>query len=201
MLVTITYRSSLIAHLTVPGKPPELNSLQELVEENRKVRWTWGYEPTYGSGWEWLKINENSVVKEVFQSIQVLEIDEQVRRVLRGRHAFITWKYYIKNIIASKYTDQTGYTPIYTGKQEFFNYGGYGWGYRKGAPFRKRFDVMKLRLIESGAIHFWLNELIETSAAKSRIEKRLKKQEQEQQPDDDEEENSIVKVDLVLDYE
>lgn len=71
MLLTITYRSSLIAHLTVPGKSISLESLGELLEANKQERWTWGYEPTYGSGWEWLKINESPTVKEIFNNIMV----------------------------------------------------------------------------------------------------------------------------------
>ncbi|XP_068240998.1 glutamate receptor ionotropic, delta-2-like, partial [Palaemon carinicauda] len=184
MLVTITYRSSLIAHLTVPGKSPELNSLEDLLIANRKQKWTWGFEPTYGSGWEWLKLNENPTVEEVFKDIEVLKLDEQIARVLAGQHAFITWKYYIRSIILSKYTDERGYTPMHTSKSEFFNYGGYGWGFRKGAPFRGRIDIMKLRLIESGAITFWMNDLIESSAAKFRIQRQKEKPESEASADE-----------------
>ncbi|XP_066952407.1 glutamate receptor ionotropic, kainate 4-like [Macrobrachium rosenbergii] len=190
MQVTIMYRSSLIAHLTVPGKSPELNSLDDLLEANKREKWTWGFEPTYGSGWEWLKLNENPTVREIFKGIEVLELDEQLRRVLSGRHAFITWKYYIRSIILSQYTDGRGYTPIHTAKEEFFNYGGYGWGFRKGAPFRGRIDIMKLRLIESGAIEFWMNELIESSAAKSRSKK--KKKPEERSSNDERRSNTVL---------
>lgn len=71
MLITITYRSSLVAHLTVPGKSPTLDSLEDLLAAHRKASWTWGFEPTYGSGWEWLKSNQNPTVKEIFNSIMV----------------------------------------------------------------------------------------------------------------------------------
>ncbi|XP_063605587.1 glutamate receptor ionotropic, delta-2-like [Penaeus indicus] len=219
MLITITYRSSLVAHLTVPGKSPTLDSLEDLLAAHRKASWTWGFEPTYGSGWEWLKSNQNPTVKEIFNSIMtcinvknakpahmnfkhksekrkesspnneapgpemaftlvfqefVLELEEQLSRVLSGRHAFITWKYYSRSIIGSHYTNDRGYTPLYTARQDFFNYGGYGWGFRKGAPFRRRFDQMKQRLIESGSIPFWLDDLIETSARKTRAMNRKK---------------------------
>lgn len=74
MLITITYRSSLVAHLTVPGKSPTLDSLEDLLAAHRKASWTWGFEPTYGSGWEWLKSNQNPTVKEIFNSIMVCVI-------------------------------------------------------------------------------------------------------------------------------
>ncbi|KAK3850165.1 hypothetical protein Pcinc_043110 [Petrolisthes cinctipes] len=46
-LVTVVYRSSLIAHLSVPGTSTTIDSFQELLREEG---WTWGYEPSYGAG-------------------------------------------------------------------------------------------------------------------------------------------------------
>ncbi|KAG7154075.1 Glutamate receptor 2-like 15, partial [Homarus americanus] len=187
MLLTITYRSSLIAHLTVPGKSATLESLEDLLEVHRKDHWTWGYEPTYGSGWEFLKMNENPTVRKVFSELMLVDLQEQMDRVLAGRHAFITWKYYIRSIIASRYTNARSYTPIHTAKEELFNYGGYGWGFRgnestvcfpspnrKGAPFRPRIDELKQRLLEAGLINFWMDELIEASGRKTRTKRNKK---------------------------
>ncbi|XP_050706987.1 uncharacterized protein LOC126992340 isoform X2 [Eriocheir sinensis] len=245
MLLTIVYRSSLIAHLTVPGQSPTLESLADLLKANRRERWTWGYEPTYGSGWEWLKINENPTVRTVFKSLmvserkrkvvtfshtftmnssssyffysysyssssyyyyyyyyyclylihalihfrsyshrlntpnpmlptptnthralpslshtrlQVVDLDEQLARVIRGRHAFITWKYYIRSVVAARYK---GASPLHTAREELFNYGGYGWGFRRGAPFRSLVDDLQGRLVESGLVTTWLDQLVE----------------------------------------
>ncbi|XP_050714953.1 glutamate receptor ionotropic, kainate glr-3-like isoform X2 [Eriocheir sinensis] len=158
MLLTIVYRSSLIAHLTVPGQSPTLESLADLLKANRRERWTWGYEPTYGSGWEWLKINENPTVRTVFKSLMVVDLDEQLARVIRGRHAFITWKYYIRSVVAARYK---GASPLHTAREELFNYGGYGWGFRRGAPFRSLVDDLQGRLVESGLVTTWLDQLVE----------------------------------------
>lgn len=68
--------------------------------------------------------------KKTLQPHQALEPQEHLAKVLQGNHAFLTWKYYIKAIILSKYTTKRGYTPIYTGRAEYINYGGYGWGFR-----------------------------------------------------------------------
>lgn len=59
-----------------------------------------------------------------------MEFPEQMERVLEGHHVLITWKYKIRSLIAALYTDQFGNTPIHTGRQEYFNYGGYGWSFR-----------------------------------------------------------------------
>ncbi|XP_076049370.1 uncharacterized protein LOC143030050 [Oratosquilla oratoria] len=168
MLVTIVYKSALTAHLTIPGKSPTIDTFEQLLKQDG---WTWGFEPTYGSGWEFLKTNGNPVVRKIFDKILVLEFDEQLRRLLEENHAFITWKYYSRFFIASQYTNALGYTPIYTARQEYFNYGGYGWGFRKGAPFRKQIDRQKQHLIETGHITFWLDDLINTSARRERLQR------------------------------
>lgn len=67
--------------------------------------------------------------------MQALDADQHLERVLRGGHAFLTWKYYIRTIALSHYTDARGYSPIYVGRQEYINYGGYGWGFRYGKQY------------------------------------------------------------------
>ncbi|XP_042881113.1 glutamate receptor-like [Penaeus japonicus] len=168
-LITVVYRGSLIAHLSVPSASPAIDSFSQLVDE---PGWTWGYEPSYGAGWEWFKLNENPTISKIFQGIEIMEFDEQMERVLKGRHALITWKYKIRSLIDSLFTDDFGYTPIYTAREEYFNYGGYGWAFRKGAPFRRAIDMEKQRLIESGLVVHWMNELIADAARKARKENR-----------------------------
>ncbi|XP_066970003.1 probable glutamate receptor [Macrobrachium rosenbergii] len=167
-LITVVYKSSLTSHLSVPGTSRAIDTFEELLREDR---WTWGYEPSYGSGWEWFKNNENPTIKSIFQGMEVMEFKEQMDRVLKGQHALITWKYKIKSLIAALYTDNFGYTPIYTAKSEYFNYGGYGWAFRKNAPFLRPIDMIKQRLIETGFVNLWMNDLIGTAAKKARDEK------------------------------
>ncbi|XP_064096267.1 uncharacterized protein LOC135208055 [Macrobrachium nipponense] len=165
ILITMAYRSSLIAHLSVPEKSPTIDTLEQLLQADR---YTWGMEETYGIGWEWFKESTIPTVQKVNEQILPLTPKEHLTRVLKGHHAFLTWKYYIKAIILSSYTDSRGYTPLHTGQAEYINYGGYGWGFRKGAPFRRRIDKVKLRLIESGLINYWIDDLILTSSRKAR---------------------------------
>ncbi|XP_076049357.1 uncharacterized protein LOC143030037 [Oratosquilla oratoria] len=168
MLVTIVYKSALTAHLTIPGKSPTIDSLEQLLEQDH---WTWGFEPTYGSGWQYFKTSTNPTIKSIFEGFQVKVFEDQMNQVLAGRHAFLTWKYYIQYRIAARYTNAFGYTPIYKAKQEYLNYGGYGWGFRKGAPFRKRLDEMTQRLVQAGLIDFWLDDLIFSRARRERQQK------------------------------
>ena len=62
------YKSSLISHLTFPGKSEPINSFEDLLEE---PGYTWGFEPTYGGGWVWLKDNKAETVKEIYKDLLV----------------------------------------------------------------------------------------------------------------------------------
>lgn len=64
--------------------------------------------------------------------LQVLETEEHLRRVMQGRHALLTWKFYIQSLVASRYTDASGYSPLYIGRSQHFVSTGYGWGFRSG---------------------------------------------------------------------
>lgn len=43
---------------------------------------------------------------------------------------------------------------------------------RKGAPFLRSIDAAKQRLLEAGLVNYWLNDLIEASARKARMERK-----------------------------
>ncbi|XP_071534212.1 glutamate receptor 1-like [Panulirus ornatus] len=168
MLVTAVYRSSLIAHLTVPTTSQPIDHLDQLLALPGA---TWGIEPGYGLGWDWFKLNSNPRVQEMFRTLQVLSLEEQLEQVLRGRHAFFTWKYYIKTIIASRYTDRYGYTPIHVSRQEFIP-GSTGWGVRKGLPFLEPVDRIHDKLVEAGLVDLWLHELFEAAMRETRAQMR-----------------------------
>ncbi|KAK3875114.1 hypothetical protein Pcinc_019993 [Petrolisthes cinctipes] len=165
ILITTTYRSSLIAHLTVPTTSPPIDYLHQLLDLPGA---TWGIEPGYGLGWDWFKLNTNPSVQEMFKVIKVLSTEEHMNEVLKGRHAFFTWKYYIKTIIASRYTDTRGNTPIHVGREEFIP-GSTGWGVRKGLPFLDPIDRIHDSLDEAGLIDYWLEKLFETTMRKTRV--------------------------------
>ncbi|XP_050690443.1 uncharacterized protein LOC126982441 isoform X2 [Eriocheir sinensis] len=163
------YRSSLIAHLSVPALSAPVDTFAQLVG---RAGWTWGLEPTYGAEWEWFRSSVSPTVRKVFEGIEVLETEKHLRRVMEGRHALLTWKFYIQSLVASRFTDASGYSPLYIGRSQHYVSTGYGWGFRKGAPFLRSIDAAKQRLLEAGLVNYWLNDLIEASAQKARTERK-----------------------------
>ncbi|XP_042239223.1 ionotropic receptor 21a-like [Homarus americanus] len=124
VVVVAMYRGSLIAHLTAPVNPSPIDTLDQLLEVEGA---TWGLEGGHGVGWDWFKYNTNPKVQHMFTTMQVTPREEQLARVLGGQHAFFTWKYYIKMVVALHHTDIYGHTPLHISKQEFIS-GQSGWG-------------------------------------------------------------------------
>ncbi|KAG7177558.1 Glutamate receptor-like 35, partial [Homarus americanus] len=153
VVVVAMYRGSLIAHLTAPVNPSPIDTLDQLLEVEGA---TWGLEGGHGVGWDWFKYNTNPKVQHMFTTMQVTPREEQLARVLGGQHAFFTWKYYIKMVVALHHTDIYGHTPLHISKQEFIS-GQSGWG--ENAPFLKPLDRIIGRLVETGLIDHWLEEL------------------------------------------
>ncbi|XP_064077499.1 probable glutamate receptor isoform X1 [Macrobrachium nipponense] len=156
-LIVTVYKSALIAHLSVPGKSSTIDSFEQLLHMDG---WTWGFENPHDAAWEWFKTNENPTVKRIYEKMEIQGYEEQMKRVLTSNHVLIIWKYRIMSIIATSYTNKFGYAPTYFGQTEYFNYGGYGWAFRKNAPFRPAIDLMKQRLIEAGLIKQWVKEML-----------------------------------------
>ncbi|XP_068238799.1 glutamate receptor ionotropic, kainate 3-like [Palaemon carinicauda] len=156
-LITVVYKSSLIAHLSVPGKSSAIDSFEQLLKMDG---WTWGFENPHDAAWEWFKTNENPTIKRIYENMEIQGYEEQMKRLLTSNHVLITWKYRVMSIIASFYTNKFGYAPTYFGQTEYFNYGGYGWAFRKNAPFLPAIDLMKQRLIEAGLINQWVKEML-----------------------------------------
>ncbi|KAK8718484.1 hypothetical protein OTU49_014715, partial [Cherax quadricarinatus] len=69
-------------------------------------------------------------------------------------------KFHITVVIDSFYTDNLGQTPYYVTSEGVHVLHDFGWGFRKGAPFRQRFNQLSLQLKESGISHKWIYEVI-----------------------------------------
>jgi hypothetical protein len=68
LLVTIAYKSSLIAHLSVPGADRPIDTLEQV---GLADSWTLGYETTSESGWWWLTQNKNPEIMRAAAKVKV----------------------------------------------------------------------------------------------------------------------------------
>ncbi|XP_069995942.1 glutamate receptor ionotropic, kainate 2-like [Penaeus vannamei] len=172
LVTSSAYRSALIAHLTVQKKFPPINSFEDLLA---REGWRWGRMPSSGTSFTFFNKSSDPVVNQVFMNIEYHGLEENLQRVLAGGYSFLTNKYYVGAIISAQYTDSLGYSPVQMGATEYPIYAGFSWGFRRGAPFRRRISMAKQRLLEAGLINHWMEEVIEE---KAREERRKRKEEE-----------------------
>ncbi|XP_071546566.1 uncharacterized protein [Panulirus ornatus] len=169
LVVTTAYRSSLISHLVVQGKSPVINSMEDLVA---RQGWNWGTPRMTGALLLVLSTSPYPAVQKVYKEMQSNSLDEGLELVLQGGYSFIYSKYYCRTLIATRYTDSAGYTPIHISATEYPLFAGNGLAFRRGAPFRRQLDIAIQRLLEGGLITFWMDDVIATRVRNTRRSKK-----------------------------
>ncbi|XP_066966026.1 probable glutamate receptor [Macrobrachium rosenbergii] len=157
-LMSTSFKSSLVAHLTVQGKTREINNCRDLVNQ---VNWAWGIDENYLFGLlvVTLKHNVDPNVRYVFEHHEKITTEDGLKKVLRGQYSFLSAKERVLEIIGSKYRNIYGQTPFYLGKEQYKASNVVGWGFRKGAPFKERLSKAITHLWESGISDRWLKEV------------------------------------------
>ncbi|XP_064104072.1 glutamate receptor ionotropic, delta-2-like [Macrobrachium nipponense] len=155
-LISTVYKSALFASLLVPQMSEPIDSIPQLLKQRG---WTWGMEPHYSVGWQFLTESTNPDNQKIAKALGVRDIAEEMKLVSKGKHAFFTWNNYVKSFIAAEYTDRNGYTPMYISRQYYLETSGAYWGTRKGAPFLRTIIDIKQHLFEGRILDFWLNQI------------------------------------------
>ncbi|XP_045618219.1 glutamate receptor ionotropic, delta-2-like [Procambarus clarkii] len=168
ILTTTLYRGILISHLTVPALSPALDTLEQLASSLLQ----WGMLNTYDSGYQLFRSSEVPVYQALFRKMQYHDVKASMERVMEGNYAFISWKTYFRNLIARDYSDRNGASKVYIAREEFFP-GGFGWAFPKHSPYLPAFDQVFQRLIESGLVDKWMEDLIQLSASENREKPKL----------------------------
>ncbi|KAK8399060.1 hypothetical protein O3P69_004262 [Scylla paramamosain] len=167
IIITTAYRSSLISHLTVPGISRPVNTFDDLLELEG---WSWSAEIGLlnMADRDFFLGSPSPVVREVYRLMEFYTLEDALQKVLKGRHSFITWKNYIDVRIASRYSDARGITPLYVSNKRYPIFGGYSWGFRRGAPFLDAIKRLKQCLLESGILTYWLSDVIKQRVRETR---------------------------------
>ncbi|XP_064113638.1 uncharacterized protein LOC135220338 [Macrobrachium nipponense] len=154
LVIVIGYQSALIAHLTVVVRSSAINTFDDLYKREGQK---WGWIEYSGTAIAYVSENPDPIVQEIYKKLEIHPLGAQMDLILAGHYSHVTrktivWVDFLK-------AERRG-LPVYMSTTEYPVFGGYGWGFRKGAPFRDAIDKMKQRLIEAGLIDRWLNEVI-----------------------------------------
>ncbi|XP_071525270.1 glutamate receptor ionotropic, kainate 4-like [Panulirus ornatus] len=169
VIISTAYRSSLVAHLSVQSKSLPINSFEDLLNHDG---WSWGGFRLQGTAFLYFSQTTDPVIQEVYENLQIYDLDEGMRRVMAERFSYIAHKKKISIDIAPHYQDRYGNTLLHLSTTEYPVLGGNSWGMRKGAPFTGQFRRMKQRLVEAGLIDLWTNDVIQDRDDDFRLKKR-----------------------------
>ncbi|XP_069172327.1 probable glutamate receptor [Procambarus clarkii] len=162
LVIIAVYSSSLVAHLTVQSMLPAINSFQDLLDQDG---WTWGLSSSAGTINIYFNTSPDDAIKEVNKRLKTQTQEDGMRDVLRGHHSLMIDVNIATILIASRYTDSQGYTPFYISTTKYPIFAGNAWGFRRGAPFRRRFDLMTQKMIETGLLDLWLRQSMAATVA------------------------------------
>ncbi|XP_045590487.2 glutamate receptor ionotropic, delta-1-like [Procambarus clarkii] len=159
LIITTGFSSSLMAHLTVKERSRPLETLEDLVNQ---PHWKWGTDPWMltEAAVDYFSKHPNPVTRHIFHKMEVMQVDDALRKVLAGGFSFISYKNYVTVIIETRYSDVRGNTPLYISNKAFPILAAFGWGIRKGAPFLQRFTQLMTRLEAAGIITYWTGDLM-----------------------------------------
>ncbi|KAK4292077.1 hypothetical protein Pmani_035125 [Petrolisthes manimaculis] len=156
-LVALTsYVAMLTASFTLPTLSPTLNSLQELVGSD----FSWGIQDQGAADYQLLKSSTVPLYQEVYRGLDMCpDLNTCITRARDTKYAFITWRLYLEDRIAIKFTSETGERQLHVATNDFFP-SEIGWAMNPGCPFRDKFNRQILRLQEAGLISKWLHQII-----------------------------------------
>ncbi|XP_045127718.1 uncharacterized protein LOC123514136 [Portunus trituberculatus] len=151
-----SYVAMLTASLALPPLSPTINTLQELVDSD----FSWGIQDQGAADYQLLKTSTVPLYRQVYRGLQVCpNLDACLARARDYRYAFITWRLYMQDRIAIKFTSTTGEPQLHVATSDFFP-SEIGWAMTPGCPFRNKFNQQIRRLLEAGLLTRWLNQLI-----------------------------------------
>ncbi|XP_064110307.1 probable glutamate receptor [Macrobrachium nipponense] len=157
MFVAVTmYIAMLTASLTLPTLSPTLNTLEKLVESD----FSWGIQDLGAADYQLLKSSQVPLYQRVFQGLQQCpSLDECIIRARDTKYAFITWRTYLEDRIAVRFTSSTGERQLHVASGNIFPVE-LGWAMNPGSPYRHRFNSQIRKQLESGLISKWLKDII-----------------------------------------
>nr|XP_045593087.1 uncharacterized protein LOC123754659 [Procambarus clarkii] len=130
LIVTTGFTSSLVAHLTVQGRSRPLETFQDLVNQ---PGWRWATDP-----WmlteaivDYFETHPNPVFRKVYHKMEVLKVDEALKKVLAGGISFIGYKNYVTIIVEGRYTDARGNNPFFISNKAVPVLAALGFGIRR----------------------------------------------------------------------
>ncbi|XP_050703929.1 uncharacterized protein LOC126989348 [Eriocheir sinensis] len=150
------YVAMLTASLTLPTLSRTLDTLGEMVESD----YAWGIQDLGAADYQLLKTSTVPLYQRVYKGLQVCPaLDTCIAKARDTKFAFITWRTYLEDRIAVRFTSPTGEKQLHVATGDIFPVE-LGWAMNPGSPYRHHFDANIRAMIENGLVTKWLRDVI-----------------------------------------
>ncbi|KAK4328895.1 hypothetical protein Pmani_000704 [Petrolisthes manimaculis] len=155
-VVLSMYVAMLTASLTLPTLSPTPNTLTQLVHSD----FSWGIEDIGAADYQLLKTSKVPLYQQVYRGLQPCpSLDLCITKARDTKFAFITWRTYLEDRIAVRFTSAGGERQLHVATGDIFPVE-LGWALTPGCPYTHAFNAAIRTMIEAGLISKWLRDLI-----------------------------------------
>ncbi|XP_069936658.1 probable glutamate receptor [Cherax quadricarinatus] len=168
LVILTSYVAMLIASFTLPKLTPTLNSLEDLVQSDL----AWGIQDHEAADYQLLKTSDVPLYQKLYKGLKVCpSLDECLVRARDTKYAFITWRLYVEDRIAIRFTSVTGERKLHIATNDFFP-SDIGWALSAGCPYRSKFNQQIRRLLEAGLISKWISQIIKNPKRREEVDNK-----------------------------
>ncbi|KAK8397761.1 hypothetical protein O3P69_004512 [Scylla paramamosain] len=145
LVLSTSYKGSIIAFLTVPVQTPRLSTLKQLVDTDHNL-----FMLDYGAFLPGLlRTSADQVYRSLGHRLQLLQSYEIIKDEISAGHAFVEGTHYTQALLV-----QWGMQDVYVVDEKMFpNYN--AWAFQKGTPWRHLFNKYLMRMVEAGLVNYW----------------------------------------------
>ncbi|KAG0718311.1 Ionotropic receptor 93a [Chionoecetes opilio] len=145
LVLSTSYKGSIIAFLTVPVQTPRLSTLKQVVDTDYRLSML-----DYGAFLPGLlRTSADQVYRSLGQRLELLHSYEVIKEEIESGHAFVEGTHYTQALLV-----RWGMEDVYVVDEKMFpNYN--AWAFRKGTPWKHLFDRYLMRMVEAGLVDYW----------------------------------------------
>ncbi|XP_042226120.1 glutamate receptor ionotropic, kainate 4-like [Homarus americanus] len=155
LLITVVYRSSLTAFLTIPLSQDPINTLQQLVGSSLPA---WG--ATGLTFKKMLEENPDPMVQQLALRYQpVSGAEEGILLTAQRKYAMMENRQFLEYMIATNYTNKYGEETLHVMRECFLPFR-IGMAMPKKAPYKPNFDKIVTRVVEAGLVRKWFSDIL-----------------------------------------
>ncbi|XP_042867594.1 glutamate receptor ionotropic, delta-2-like [Penaeus japonicus] len=182
LVIGSAYRGNLTASLTLPVNPSRPETLQDIVEVADGI-----VMPPYGEDWKRsLLASDYELYRRLGELLHIVPSSDKALQLANEQNsAAVANRRYLNYIIAGNFTDASGSSKLYVGKDNFYITPA-GFPIPHDAPYKPKFQKYIFAFAEQGLYVKWHKDMIAEARGRSLRKQRAEKEEEEREKKEEE---------------